>query len=152
MSARQPDTLAAQLERWRAADLLSNEQAQAILDFEALSVKHGRTKFSAALIISIIGALTLGLGIIALVAANWGTLPQSLKFGGLVLLTLSSYAAGYLLRDRPEASWPGTGAALYLLGGVLFGAVLAFLSQGMQLNVNVSTLLMLWGAGLLALA
>lgn len=160
----QPGPLSEQLERWLAAGLLSHEQAQAIANFEAAHfagaqqataqqpIPAPKGKFSAALTLSVIGALVLGLGIIALVAANWGTLPQGLKLAGLVLLNLLAYAAGYALRDRPGASWPGTGAALYLLGGVLFGALLGFLAQGLQLGVDLSTLLTLWGAGLLALA
>ena len=119
-----PETpLSAQLTRWQAAGLLSEAQARAIAEFEARAAgeaaratANGR-RLSAAATLSIIGALVLGLGLIALVAANWGTLPQTIKFAGLVLLTLTSYGVGYALRDKPGASWPGTGAALYLQAG-----------------------------------
>lgn len=141
--------------RWEAAGLLRPGQARAIVAFEGAGREGSPASArpgSPVPILSVVGALVLGLGLIALVAANWGTLPREFKFAGLVLLTLLSYGAGYALRDRPGARWPGTGAALYLLGGVLFGAVLGFLAQGMQLGVSSSTLLMLWGAGLLVLA
>lgn len=150
MSLPSPQSL---LQRWQQAGLLTPEQVQAILDFEGAQTNEpAKVAPTPAAMISLIGALVLGLGMIALVAANWGTLPREVKFAGLVALTLLSYGLGYLLRDRAGATWPATGAALYLLGGVLYGAVLGFLAQGMQLGLSINTLLTLWGAGLFALA
>ncbi|MFC6592097.1 DUF2157 domain-containing protein [Deinococcus lacus] len=141
----------AQLQRWQAVGLLTPEQAAQILAYEQASAT-GAARRQWGLTLSALGALVLGLGIIALVAANWGSISGGLKIAGLTTLMLSSYTLGYRLRDADGAGWPGTGAAFYLLGGVLFGALLGLLAQGMQLDVSIGTLLMLWGAGLLALA
>ncbi|RTR29410.1 DUF2157 domain-containing protein [Deinococcus radiophilus] len=141
-----------QLARWQAAGLLSAEQAAAIWNHEQQREGHTPSRPPWAVTVSVIGALVLGLGLIALVAANWDGLSRTVRLVGLIALMLGSYAVGYRLRDRPAGRWPGTGAAFYLLGGVLFGGLLAFLAQGLQLDIPLTALLLLWGAGLAALA
>ncbi|MFC6617021.1 DUF2157 domain-containing protein [Deinococcus radiophilus] len=117
-----------QLARWQAAGLLSAEQAAAIWNHEQQREGHTPSRPPWAVTVSVIGALVLGLGLIALVAANWDGLSRTVRLVGLIALMLGSYAVGYRLRDRPAGRWPGTGAAFYLLGGVLFGGLLAFLA------------------------
>jgi len=146
------ETLPEVLERWQAGGLLSRRQVRAILTHEGLIDPARRTMSPWAATVSALGALVLGLGIIALVGANWRDLPGWAKLLSVLLPMLGAYTGGYHLRDRQGASLPGMGAALYLLGGMLYGALLALVSQGFQLDVSVTALLALWGLGLLILA
>lgn len=143
------------LQRWQTQGLLSMEQVQAILAAEGLS-PHGARPAPApwAVIVSATGALVLGLGVLALVGTNWQELPGWGKLLCVLLPMLGAYAGGYRLRDDPHREahhLPALGAALYLLGGVLFGGLLALLAQAEQAPVDTSALLALWGLGLLML-
>lgn len=148
------ESLPALLERWQAGGLLSARQVRAILAHEGLGDGEPPRRAASpwAVTVSALGALVLGLGVIALVGANWRGLPGWAKLLTVLLPMLGAYAGGYRLRDRPGATLPGLGAALYLLGGMLYGALLALVSQGFQLDVGVTTLLALWGLGLSVLA
>lgn len=153
-SGLRPELLPGLLWHWQAEGLLSARQVRAILIHEGMEdgAPQPRAVSPWAVTVSALGALVVGLGVIALVGANWSSIPGWGKLLGVLLPMLGAYAGGYTLRDRPGASLPGLGAALYLLGGVLYGALLALVSQGFQLDVSVESLLVLWGLGLLALA
>ncbi|SEJ59949.1 Predicted membrane protein [Deinococcus reticulitermitis] len=156
MAASERGTVQA-LQRWAELGLLTPAQVQAILKHEGWTglTVGDRTPSPWALTVSLLGALVLGLGVIALVGANWAEIPGWAKLLGVLGLMLGAYAGGYRLRDAPARAGrhlPGVGAALYLLGGVLYGALLALLAQGLQLGVSTDTLQLLWGLGLAALA
>lgn len=156
MAAGERHTVQA-LYRWAEQGLLTPPQVAAILEHEGWSdlTPGERPPSRWALTVSLLGALVLGLGVIALVGANWAAIPGPAKLLGVLGLMLGAYAGGYRLRDDPARAGrhlPGVGAALYLLGGVLYGALLALLAQGFQLGVSTDTLQLLWGLGLAALA
>jgi uncharacterized membrane protein len=144
------------LQEWQQARLISTRQMQAILAHTGLADtglgEAPRTVNPWVVTLAVLGALVLGLGMIALVGSNWATVPDGLKLAGVLLLMLGAYTLGYRLRDHTAGRLPILGAALYLLGAVLYGALLALLSQGLNLDLDVTSLLMLWGLGVLVLA
>ena len=91
------------LERWQAEGLLSRRQVRAILAREGLAAPPHRPTSPWAATLSALGALVLGLGIIALVGANWRELPGWAKLLSVLLPMLGAYAGGYHLRYRQGA-------------------------------------------------
>ena len=77
------------IEEWVRADLLNREAADAILAYED-DKPAGSWILSGFLIL---GAVTVGIGIISLIAANWESIPSSVKLAADFLL-LSALAYG----------------------------------------------------------
>lgn len=88
-----------QLKQWQENGLLSESQLSAILAFEESKPKNSW---------ALMGFLTLGvgivvLGIIAIIAANWMEIPDSVKlFSGFALL-IGTAAGIYQVRNHPSA-------------------------------------------------
>jgi len=97
-------------------------------------------------VISALGALLVGTGVILFVGANWDTIPTALKlaliFGSIALAD----AGGLWLRTL---GYDRTGTALLFLGALLYGAGLALIAQIYHVQAGSGTLFLLWAAGVL---
>ena len=69
--------LQGKLADWRREGIIDAAQADRITAFEAA---RGRPRLVVAL--AVLGAFTIGVGIIAIVAANWDAIPVTLRLGG----------------------------------------------------------------------
>ena len=100
------------LEQWRQAGLITADQANAIVAFE----QHQASRTSWWLYsIMILGVVIIGLGVISLIAANWATIPDTLKLGvDFAALTLLALAI-YWQYDKPQRAWLETLVAGFLL-------------------------------------
>lgn len=77
------------IEEWVRADLLNREAADSILAYE------DRQPASSWILSGflVLGAVTVGIGIISLIAANWEAIPDSVKLAtDLILLSALAYA------------------------------------------------------------
>ena len=124
------------LERWHGAGLLDDAARDRIRAWEAV---HARPVWLWAL--AGMGVFAVALGVVALVAANWGGIPGSVKIGGH--LTLDSLVAVALFAawraDRPRTR--------ELLALLLFGLVLsgvALIGQVYQLGGTAWQAMLLW--------
>ncbi|MBC87058.1 MAG: hypothetical protein CL677_07740 [Bdellovibrionaceae bacterium] len=81
------------LSDWVANDLISDEQAKKITNHENYKPSHSWVLYG----FLILGAATIGIGIISLIAANWNGIPDALKlfvdFALLIALASGSYFA-----------------------------------------------------------
>lgn len=71
---------------WQQQKLISPEQAQAIMAYEAAAAKPSWVMYGFA----ILGAFAIGTGLISLIAANWEAIPAAVKLataGALLLIT-----------------------------------------------------------------
>ncbi|HEV7368821.1 DUF2157 domain-containing protein [Arenibaculum sp.] len=121
------------IERWRDAGLIDDETAGRLAAFEASRPAAGVPA------LTVIGALSVALGIVAIVSANWDQIPVPARLGGHVALNL---AIGI-------AVWTGIARELLIL--VLSASTLGLLAhvgQSFQLQGGAAGLL----AGWLALA
>lgn len=135
---REDDTVIAEhyLQRWRSAGLIDDGAAERISAWEA---SHRRPLWLWAL--SGMGALAIGLGLLAVVAANWEEIPAAAKLAADLLLT--GLCAGFVFvawqRDR---EWPRELGAL-LLFGLVIGSI-ALIGQVYQLQSDPWQALAIW--------
>ncbi len=139
--------LRAEVVAWRADDLITGEQAAAILgrypqDVTVVSNPLNNRVVSA---LAIMGSVLIGLGIIAFVAANWSSIPA---WGRLVMMSVGTpaiYFIGWFLAYR--MAYPRIGLAVILLGVIAFGASIHLIAQTYHVPVNHPNLVALWFLG-----
>ena len=72
------------LRKWRTAEVIDQETEDRILEFEARS-KSGTLLYA----LGGLGALTVGIGIISIVAANWELIPYQIKLAIDILFAIA---------------------------------------------------------------
>jgi uncharacterized membrane protein len=92
---------------------------------------------------SIVGALLVGLGVILLIAHNWGELSRPVRtliaFAPLVIAQLAAWAA--VRRGAAGASWREAAATFWSLA---IGATIALVAQTYHLPGDMSRFLLVW--------
>ena len=137
-----------EVETWKEGHLINASQAQAILaqyglakQPDHLAVPSDDKKSMLVTVLSIIGAVLVGLGAIVFVASNWQLIPSFFKVLLLLVVTFGTYTGGFLLE---KGSHPKLGHALLFLGTLFTGATLALLAQIFHTNGNAHWLILLW--------
>ncbi|MCG8462438.1 MAG: DUF2157 domain-containing protein [Holophagales bacterium] len=136
-----------ELEVWAAEGLIDARQAEAIRDRYAVPSDSGWSR----LVLSAVGAVVFGLGVILFFAYNWADMPKAAKLAVLFagLATAHGAALALTLRGR------GTRAlieSLHLLGTMLFGAGIWLVSQIYHFDNPYPDAFLVWALGALALA
>ena len=124
------------LKRWRGAGLIDDGAVARISAWEAT---HRRPVWLWAL--SGMGALAIGLGVVAVVAANWEEIPARAKLAGDLLLTGLCAVFVFVAWQRDRA-WPREIGALLLFGLVIGG--IALIGQVYQLQSDPWQALVTW--------
>ncbi|GIW66910.1 MAG: hypothetical protein KatS3mg095_0808 [Candidatus Parcubacteria bacterium] len=101
-------------------------------------------------IIVTIGAILVGLGIFAFVAANWQEMTKAMKVLIIVIAMTASYTGGWFLREKWHS--PKTGEALILLGSIIYGAGIFLVGQMFNIRVNWPDGFILWMIGTIFMA
>lgn len=124
------------LRRWRSAGLIDDGAVERISAWEAT---HRRPLWLWAL--SGMGALAIGLGFVAVVAANWEEIPAGAKLAADLLLTGLCAAFVFVAWQR-DREWPRELGAL-LLFGLVIGSI-ALIGQVYQLQSDSWQALVTW--------
>jgi len=124
------------LKRWRDAGLIDDGAVARIGAWEAA---HRRPLWLWAL--SGMGALAVGLGVVAVIGANWEDIPAWLKLAADLLLTGLCAAFVFIAWQRQQA-WPREIGALLLFGLVIGG--IALVGQVYQLQSDPWQGLVTW--------
>ena len=143
------DRVGSESERWVSEGIVSAEQAAAIRDRYAVAGKEPRGRATVAL--AVIGAITVGLGVIGFVAANWDGMGNGARLALLTATVAGAYAAAYHLRERTGTA-PRVGEALYLVAVLGFGASLFLVGQMYNVQAHDPLALLLWAGGAAATA
>lgn len=101
-------------------------------------------------IIVIIGAILIGAGIFSFIAANWQEMTKQIKVLIIIMGMLSSYAAGWFLKEKRH--YLKTGEALLLLGSIIYGAGIFLVAQMFHIRANWPDGFILWMMGTIAMA
>ena len=131
------------LARWEAAGLIDDATGARIRAFE----KSSRTPI-ALYALGVLGAGTVALGIISLVAANWSAIPAAMKLAGDLLIGLVLATATYVAVGR-GVGWPGEVLIMLFYGFTL--ASIALVGQVYQLTSPTYQGLLVWSAATLPL-
>lgn len=139
-----------ELPRWIEEGLLAPNQGEAILARSDAQAAHGLGLIPIAL--SVIGALTLGTGIILFFAANWEEMTRIAKLAVLFGSMWGAYAvAGRGLSGSARASRV-LAQAMLLLGVILFGANIHLIAQIYHIDAHYPNGVLMWSLGALLLA
>ena len=139
--------------QWEADGIITAEQAEAIRNrYASDSPEAGGSAIGNRVVsvIAIMGAALIGLGIIALIAANWSEIPKFAKLAMMVVGTPAIYVIGWFVGYR--FGYPRIGTAILLLGAIAFGASIHLVAQTYHVPVNHPNLLPLWFLGVVPLA
>lgn len=136
------DAVATATERWVEAGILDEETAAAIRRFETDRDEEGFVQRRLARIVGLMGAVLVGAGILASLAANWESLSEAVRTGVLVAAPILSASAGVLLDRR---GLPLGGRALWVLGAFLVGPSTGLLAEMHAPQMELFGLLLVWG-------
>ncbi|WP_165771926.1 DUF2157 domain-containing protein [Niveispirillum lacus] len=131
--------LQGKLADWQRDGIIDADQAERIATYEA-----GRSRPRLALALAVLGAFTIGVGVIAIIAANWDAIPIALRLGLHMALNLVLGTAAWVWTRStgPEPSVRGEGAVLLLSLSTL--ALIAHIGQSFQLQGSAAGLLGGW--------
>lgn len=101
-------------------------------------------------IVVTIGAILIGVGIFSFVAANWQEMGKIIKVLIIVAAMVSSYSAGWILKEKKGYS--KTGEAFILLGSIIYGAGIFLVGQMFHMGRNWPDGFILWMIGTLVMA
>lgn len=135
-----------EIERWVAEGLVSPVQAETIrkrYPEEAAGVAWSTVLFPA------LGAVTIGLGVVLLVAYNWDAIPRLGKIAVLALGVAAAHGAGLALRARGSEAL-AEGSALF--GTMLYGSGIWLVAQAYHRPVDSAAGFLLWSLGAIAVA
>ena len=138
--------LAADLPKWLDAGWLSADGAAAIL---ASTNSGRRATFGLAAILGTLGALLLGLAVIAFVGSQWDAVPRIVRFGLIVAAMLIAYTAAFEFDRRGLRIFAEAGV---LAAGIIFAAGIALVGQTYHLSGDFAGAVLLFEAGVLAAA
>ncbi|MGQ7844778.1 DUF2157 domain-containing protein [Granulosicoccus sp. 3-233] len=97
-----------------------------------------------------IGSLIFGLGVILFFAYNWAALPRAAKLALIFAGLLLSHGTAWWLRRKPT-DHANLVEGLHLLGTMMFGAGIWLIAQIYHMDEHYPTALLLWGIGALML-
>ena len=138
--------LAADLPQWLDAGWVSTDGAAGIL----ASLNGGRrATFGLSAILGMLGALLLGLAVIAFVGSQWDYMPRIVRFGLIVAALLIAYAASFEFERRNLRILAEAGV---LAAGLVFAAGIALVGQTYHLSGDFAGAVLLFEAGVLAAA
>lgn len=135
-----PDALRAEVEEWVRDGIITEQQAEAILErYEAED--PGRSR--AVIALSAVGSALVFVGLVWFLATNWEDLPTAAQVVVLLAGPGLAYLGGAAATRR---SLPRAGLALSLLGAVLAGPSLFLLADLASVTVADTWLLLAWTA------
>jgi len=150
LSSYVAEWLWAHLQNWVSQGIISPEQQAAIKSLYLWPPISGQAAepakpFNLILLLEILGALLIGLGVIAFVAFNWPRLSPHTKTILVLLLLTGVHAAGFWLSTQKSTHLAGQ--ALVFLGNLIFGAGIWLVAQIYHLPVNFPQGMLLWAVG-----
>ncbi|MCL9813269.1 DUF2157 domain-containing protein [Natranaeroarchaeum aerophilus] len=133
------DDLEDAVEDWVAADIITREQAEAILDHHEPEDRASRLITA----LSVMGAVLVGAGFLLFLTANWSDIPRTIRALLLVAIPAAGYGGGVWLQ---RGQYPRVGLALLVFGAGFVGVSLFALADLFALDVDPAWLLLAWTA------
>ncbi|MEJ0012685.1 MAG: DUF2157 domain-containing protein [Bauldia sp.] len=144
--------LAADLPKWLDAGWVNADGAAAILatagDYDG-DVRSGRAAFGLSAILGTLGALLVGLAVLAWVGAQWEAVPRIARFVLIVAAMFVAYAAAFQFDRRKLRIFAEAGV---LAGGLIYAGAIALIGQTYHLAGDFAGAVMLFEAGILGAA
>lgn len=132
------DELREETDEWVAEGIISREQADAIL-----ARYDGDDGARLAVVVSLMGAVLVGVGVLWYLAGNWETLPRWFRSAVLVLAPVAFAGGGHALE---RGRTPKVGHALWFLGVAFVGPSAFLLTDLWGIAPDPEWLLLAWAA------
>jgi uncharacterized membrane protein len=142
------ETLASASHAWVETGLITASQRAAILARHPIAAATSSPNRFLGILASIGGALFV-VGVSLVIKANWDSIGDWVKIGGLVALLAGSYVAGWRMKISP-GHFPRLGDACFMMGSALFLLGIALVSQIFHLDSRPSNGVLLWWVGIAA--
>lgn len=127
-----------QLNDFQSQGVISEQQKnQMIAEYE---VKKGVNLIR---LVSVVGAVLVGLGILTYIAGNWQNMSPMFRMGLILVGMLGFYTSGMQL----DGTYPRTGRALRYIALFIFGGGLFLTDQTFHLNRTVAFHFLIWSVG-----
>ncbi|MCE9582243.1 MAG: DUF2157 domain-containing protein [Planctomycetes bacterium] len=146
--------LAEELPAWTHDGLLTDDQARRIrarYDFAAIELDRRAGPGRVIQVLSILGAVLVGAGILTWVAANWDGMSDAFRlaliFGGVIGFNAGGYELAFRRKNHPHL-----GQALLFLGSASYGAGIFLVAQIFHLSGHWPNAFLAWGLGALGVA
>jgi uncharacterized membrane protein len=147
-----PKWLQSEIGKWEEKKILSPEQSESILALYNLKKLDPRKKMDTIRLMSVVGAVFIGIGVIFLVASNWNQIPAFLRTALLLGLTLAALAAGYIF-SYSKQGYANLGKSLFFLAALFWGATVALIGQIYNIPVSQNWfILLIWAFPILPIA
>jgi uncharacterized membrane protein len=117
-----------ELSSWEQKNIINQEQGSAILSIYKLKRLEPRKKMDMVKVLTLVGAIFLGIGVIFFVASNWQRIPSYLRTIMLLAITLSTLYSGYFFSYEKEG-FGNLGKSLLLLASLFWGGTIALIGQ-----------------------
>ncbi len=102
------------------------------------------SKISVSVILTIIASVLISFGIISLIAYNWAAIPRMAKAITAILLLTGTQAAGAILILKGKSKITKIRESYSLFWALLFGAMVAFVSQIFKFPGDSATFMLVW--------
>lgn len=135
------DRVGRDIARWRAAGLIDEATASALV---ADAAQHHRRGFSFGSVLAILAAVLLAAALLLLVAANWEAIPRLVRVAGIFAVILAGYAGGAVLQGR---GYSAIAEGLWIVAAVAFGGGIALVGQMYHLSGDEKDALFVWALG-----
>jgi uncharacterized membrane protein len=142
--------LEADLPKWLDAGWVNTDGAAAILATVAADdAVPRRTTFGLSAILGTLGALLVGLAVLAWVGAQWEEVPRLVRFGLIVAAMFIAYAVAFQFDRKQLRVFAEAGV---LAGGLIYAGAIALVGQAYHLSGDFAGAVMLFEAGILGAA
>ena len=142
------------LPSWSGEGILSDTGAAELCrryELDSVQTTRARQIKFIIVVVSLIGAVMLGMGAILFFAANWDKVTPMEKVILILLGIAAAYLVGYEFRF---GAWkmPILGEALILVGSLFYGAGIWLVAQIFNIQEHYPNGVLLWGLGILPVA
>ncbi|MDA3925228.1 MAG: DUF2157 domain-containing protein [Kiritimatiellae bacterium] len=141
MNRKQINWLLGEIETWHAEAIIGSALAQQLKSRYELAKKDQR--LVGLIILGSLGALLIGLGIISLLAANWGDIPRDTRAVISFLPLIISYGTALFIGLKKKTSLAFK-EPLGIFWGLSIGAGIALISQTYHLPGDLEIFILVW--------
>lgn len=141
-----------ELPLWEEKNIINKEQGDAVLSLYKLKRVTARKKMDMVKVLTLIGVIFVGLGVIFFVGSNWQRIPAQIRTAILLAITIATLYAGYTFSCEKEG-FVNLGKSLLLLASLFWGGSIALIGQIYNIPTSENWYIMLlWAFPILPIA
>ncbi|MFA5117311.1 MAG: DUF2157 domain-containing protein [Candidatus Omnitrophota bacterium] len=137
---------------WEEKNIISKEQGDALLTLYKLKRAAAGKRMDMVKVLTLVGAIFVGLGVIFFVGSNWQRIPALMRTSMLLAVTLGALYAGYVYSFEKEGYF-NLGKSLLLLASLFWGGTIALIGQIYNIPTSENWyIILLWAFPIVPLA